>query len=342
MAEELSALPSGRVIVVYHYPCPDGAYGALAAWLALKELDTVGELLFHPMTVWGGADARAGLLDALTSDTTVLMVDFSGSSKTEPLIPAVAAASKRVILIDHHKTAAEELAAMDDMPPNFESTIRMDMSGATLAWQWFESRMGERYAPDLVGADRDRVKELFAYVEDRDIWRNALEATKEFSTGLSELQLEYDPAKNAAIWDTLLSLHPETLKEKGAVKLKEIQAVIDDELSRTFIVNVPYGDGDDSVRFLAVQPDNADYRSDMGNQLAKLSADRGLAGMGGIIYVQDGMQAGSLKMSIRAIGEQDSTRISRFYGGGGHAGASSFIVEEGIILGWREEEEAEG
>jgi hypothetical protein len=51
-------------------------------------------------------------------------------------------------------------------------------------------------------------------VEDGDLWRWQVPGSREFYSGLSTLGLEYDVAKNPAIFDTLVALQPAELVDK--------------------------------------------------------------------------------------------------------------------------------
>ena len=79
------------------------------------------------------------------------------------------------MLIDHHKTAAEDLA---NVPGCHFDTTR---SGAVLAWQHFHP-----------GAP---VPEILLYVEDRDLWLWQLAHSREINAALGELK------KDFAAWD---------------------------------------------------------------------------------------------------------------------------------------------
>ena len=48
---------------------------------------------------------------------------------------------RRVVVIDHHKTAMEEYSAMTDRPPNMDITFDMDHSAAVLALQHFRPQV---------------------------------------------------------------------------------------------------------------------------------------------------------------------------------------------------------
>ena len=51
--------------------------------------------------------------------------------------------------------------------------------------------------------------------------------------------------------------------------------------------------------------------------------------------VQAGMQGREMiKCSLRSLGSEDTTRISKAFQGGGHLNASSFLVETSVFESW--------
>ena len=79
-------------MVAYHWPCPDGAFAALAALLALPPATTVTV----PLAIfWTHAERLARLRAALAPGDTLYLVDFSGG---EPLLRAACAIAEYVYL----------------------------------------------------------------------------------------------------------------------------------------------------------------------------------------------------------------------------------------------------
>ena len=130
-------------LVIYHARCPDGFGAALAAWLFYEgcaefracdhgEIQTVDEL--PPL------DGRA-----------VYILDFSFPPE---LMHAIEARAAKLVMLDHHKSAADKLTGFACRC----GVVHFDMakSGARLAWDFFQA---DRALPALV-----------RYVEDRDIW----------------------------------------------------------------------------------------------------------------------------------------------------------------------------
>lgn len=116
-----------RTLCLYHYPCPDGIFAALAVHLAHRARGVPVE--FRPNTVY--APLSVDCL-GLKGDETAYLVDFSGPPG---FARALSQATGKVVVLDHHKTAAAELtdpalAAVQSLEVHFD----MQRSGATVRY----------------------------------------------------------------------------------------------------------------------------------------------------------------------------------------------------------------
>ena len=138
------SLDDPRPLVIYHGGgCPDGFAAALAAWNFYGgQAEFLG--LDH-----GDVKAVADLPDC--RNRAVYILDFSFSAEVMRAIDIQAA---KLVLLDHHKSAAELLSGFVCRC----GVVHFDMkkSGARLAWEFF---LPDSPIPDLV-----------RFVEDRDIW----------------------------------------------------------------------------------------------------------------------------------------------------------------------------
>jgi hypothetical protein len=138
------ALNDPHPLVIYHgRSCPDGFAAALAAWRYFS-----GQATFLGLD---HGDVRS-LSDLPAVDgRAVYILDFSFD---EPLLRDIAARATKLVVLDHHLSAAQKLRGFqcDCGVVHFD----MDKSGARLAWEFF---LPDEPVPDLV-----------RYVEDRDIW----------------------------------------------------------------------------------------------------------------------------------------------------------------------------
>ena len=121
---------------------------------------------------------------------------------------AACSRAKAVIILDHHKTAAEELASKEaevKAMPNLFLNIDMDRSGATIARDYFALDLDPPTVGDGNGNSQVDLGLLFAYIEDNDLWRHALPDSKAFSAGIKDYNFEFDANINTGIFDTLVS-----------------------------------------------------------------------------------------------------------------------------------------
>ena len=147
---------SEQNIVIYHGNCPDGFGAALACW-----------------TCFGAA---AEYIPAAYGDNPpdvkgrhVHIVDFSFPRETLERMHAEAASLR---VIDHHKTAKEDLSDLD------YATFDMGHSGAVLTWQ-------ELYP-------HEDVPILLLYIEDRDLWLWKLNNSHAVSLALWALPRDFE------------------------------------------------------------------------------------------------------------------------------------------------------
>ncbi|GAX79367.1 hypothetical protein CEUSTIGMA_g6809.t1 [Chlamydomonas eustigma] len=309
------------VVVCYHYPCIDGIFSALAAHMHYKQREQA-DVRFFPLTVY--IQHSVDELQ-LQGSETVFMCDFTGP---DGFLIDVAAKARRVIVLDHHKTAIEAFSKMH-IPSNVELHFDLERSGATLALDYFKPNV----TPDL--------RRAFQFVEDGDLWTWKLPGSEDFYAGIRGLELEFDVGKNPSIYDQLQGLIVEVLIERGSALRCEEDAIIAATAQTAFTVQLGGALGLERGwgSCLAVQIDNqlGKYRSRIGNELAKTSSSMGLKGIGIIAYREDGMtHSDQVKVSLRGVGEDiDTTCISQAYGGGGHRLASSCILPEKEFQTWK-------
>jgi len=105
-----------KPLVIYHGNCADGFSAAWCFWR------------YHRDT----ADYVAGVYQTAPPDVTgrdVYLVDFSYK---RAVVADMLTKAARVTLIDHHKTAIEDLAGLEGL----RQVTDLDRSGATLAWDF--------------------------------------------------------------------------------------------------------------------------------------------------------------------------------------------------------------
>lgn len=264
-----------RALIIYHADCVDGFTAAWAAWRTLGD----------GAAYW---PAQHGQPAPPVEGRDVVMVDFAYPRST---LLAMAARARSLIVLDHHKTALEQLS---DLP-----FVHLDMqqSGAGLAWRHFHP---ERPLPRLVLA-----------VEDGDLWRHRLPSTREIY-----LRLSFEP-RTFANWDRVAAqldtdLGLAQFVGEGRVLEEEREFQVERLILRRQEVVLEGEVG------LAVEAPST-VRSELGHRLAQLSGTFGLVWYG---------HGGGTRVSLRSVGDYDVERLARRYGGGGHRNAAGFTLTD--------------
>lgn len=270
-----------KPLCIYHANCIDGFTAAWAVWRALGEsYDYVaGQYGVAPPNV----DGRG-----------VLMVDFSYK---RPVLEEIRQAASWVRILDHHKTAIEDLQGLEerDNACPVELIFDIERSGAGIAW--------DVYCPD------DDRPDIVNYVEDRDLWRFRLPNCREVNAVIASFDY------NFATWDLLarsLTTELDDVVRCGAAILRKHDKDVAEMVRATRrhmliggmtvpVANVPYTMSSDAGNLLAQgHPFAATYVDTAhGRSFSLRSTDAGM----------------------------DVAEIAKAYGGGGHRNAAGFRVE---------------
>ncbi|KAJ7975333.1 DHHA1 domain protein [Quillaja saponaria] len=323
--------------ILYHYPCPDGVVAALAAHLYFSA--TSNPVIFFPNTVYSPLRIEQLPLNEIGD---LYLLDFVGPSG---FVQEISSKVDRVVILDHHKTAFEQLGNDASIDGNVIKVIDVKRSGATIAFDYFKEKLIRSLDNDYGKAEVDskcrsvlwefeRVQPLFEYIEDGDLWKWSRQNSKAFSSGFKDLNIEYDVRLNPSLFDQLLALDLDFLISQGMVSLSHKQRLIDDVLSQSYEIALgggAYG------RCMAVNADSvSELRSELGHQLAAKSQNLELRGIGAVVYrVPELGNDQLLKISLRSVKDEDTTAISQGFGGGGHQNASSFMLNSAEFERWK-------
>ena len=267
-------------LVIYHGPnCPDGFAAALAAWLFYGgKAEFLG--LDH-------GDVR-GLDDLPVLDgRAVYILDFSFSAE---ILRGIDARAAKLVLLDHHKSAAEQLSGFICRC----GVVHFDMhkSGSHLAWEFFQPT---RRLPDLV-----------RFIEDRDIWTWHDPASAGF---LAALDMEpFDFAHWAAMADFDADQITAFMARGHAMdqKFNKLAAdIAEGALPITF----------NGLQGLMVNAPGA-FHSVVGDILSRQS--------GSFALLWCVSKEGVVKAGLRSQRNFDCIALARSMGGGGHAQACGF------------------
>lgn len=262
-------------LCIYHGNCADG-FGA--AWVVRRALGP-------------DVDFHAGVYSQPPPDVTgreVYIVDFSYK---RPVLLEMAAAAQNIVILDHHKTAAEDL---QDLPPGIENLFaifNMDRSGAMLAWEHFFKLQ--------------EPPELLLRIEDRDLWRFAMPGTREIQASIFSFPYDF------AVWDELMKRPVDQLFTEGkAIERKHHKDISEllKVVTRRMVIgghNVPIA----NLPYIHV--------SDAAHELAKGEP------FAGCYWDTPGGRVFGLRSTDAGV---DVSAVAKSYGGGGHRNASGFTV----------------
>ena len=262
-------------ICIYHGNCADG-FGA--AWVVRKAL---GEINFHP-----------GKYQEPPPDVTgkdVVLVDFSYK---RPVLMEMAEKANSILILDHHKTSAEDLV---DLPANLTAKFDMNRSGAMMTWEHF---FPSKTPPPLL-----------LHIEDRDLWRFALQNTRQIQANVFSFPYDFQ------VWDTLMATAPAALATEGeAIERKHFK-----DIRELLGVTTRYM----VIGGCRVPAANMPYTmsSDAGHELAKGQP------FAACYWDTPEGRAFSLRSSDDGA---DVAEVAKQYGGGGHRNAAGFKVSYAI------------
>lgn len=281
------ATPS--TLCIYHGNCADG-FGA--AWVVRH---------------WLGSDvefyaARHGEPAPEAFGKHVVIVDFCYSLQA---LTAMASTALSVLVIDHHKTAQDELAEVKPVPDRRRSgplkglhaVFDMNRSGAGLTW--------DHYFPGQPRPD------LINHIEDRDLWLFKLEGTREITANL------FSHPQDFKVWDELMATPASTLRAEGAAIERSRQRELAD-LLRATQRRMVIGGFDVPAANLPFT-----HASDAGNLMC--------AGEPFAAIYWDTPKGRSFSLRSTDAGE-DVSAIAKGFGGGGHRNAAGFNVPYGHEL----------
>lgn len=264
-----------KPLCIYHGNCADG-FGA--AWVVRKAL---GE---------ENVEFHAGVYQNAPPDVTgrdVYLVDFSYK---RAVLEQMLDVARTITVLDHHKSAMDDLSGLGMDHPNLDVTFDMERSGAVITWDYF--------------FDEPR-PELLNHIEDRDLWRFALPFTREIQANVFSYPYDF------GAWDELMQMPIADLVTAGAaIERKHHKDIA--ELTKVVTRRMNIGGYNVPVANLPYT-----LTSDAGHLLLKGEP------FAGCYWDTPEGRVFSLRSTDEGI---DVSEIAKQYGGGGHRNASGFRV----------------
>lgn len=286
-----------KPLCIFHGKCADGF---TAAWAVHK---AIGDCDFHPGVHGEQPPGIAG--------RDVIMVDFSYK---RPVVSEIMKEARSLLILDHHKTAKEDLAGLGYVPAHYADFMPTDNSDARLGVIFDMDRSGAQIAWDFFHPDKPRPM-LVDYVGDRDLWLFKLPLSRDVNAFVFAWEYTF------ANWDHLNRLLGDHIDVQriaemgGAIEKKHHKDVAElvEVTRRTMriggrdmpVANIPYT-----------------LTSDAGHLMAK--HDQGVAAC-----YWDTPKGRVFSLRSTEDGP-DVSAIAKAYGGGGHKNAAGFQMP----LGW--------
>lgn len=268
-----------KKLCIYHNNCNDGFAAA-----------TIVGMHFGRNMVEFYA-ANHGELPPDVTGREVIIVDFSYK---RDILLKMADKAKSIIILDHHKTAEEELI---NLPGNVSVVFEMGKCGAVIAWDYYMS-------PKLI-------PKLIEYVQDRDLWTRKMEFTDEVSNALFSYPKKFD------VWENLiLNEDVQYLCDIGIILLAKHNKDIDDFIETAAYRDIIAGYDVPVLNAPYMWASDACHKMYDGEEFAATYWD------------MEGQRVYNLRSSEDAA---DVSKIAKLFGGGGHKHAAGFKVPFGQL-----------
>ena len=276
-------------LVLYHASCTDGIGAAYACWEYFQEhADYLPVQYNDPIPDVEGKD--------------VIIVDFSYKADA---LKSMAEKAKKILLIDHHKTAIDNYSGIV-FPDNVKLVLDTNRSGAILAYH----TLFPSSTPPL----------LLEYIQDRDLHKYTYRETEPITTALYEIGWSH-PRDLKKYMDTT-SPELNNLVALGRILVKAENKKIETLYNKSHYITL--NNDKTSYRVLACNAPQL-FATKLGHKLAEKTSTYGA------VYSFDG-RLNKWVVSLRSVGNFDVGRIAKTFGGGGHLNAAGCSLEIGELV----------
>lgn len=258
------------IYVLYHGNCYDG-FGA--AWCAWKMF---GDSAKYIPVSYGKPPPE------MPNAKEIYILDFSYDARTILKLSNDA----NVVVLDHHKTAAEALETLIGHHINLFVKFDMNKSGALLAWEYFFPKT----IPPL----------LILHISDRDLWQFKMPGSKEVHAALVAMPFDFQ------VWD---GFRVDVLIETGKGCLLFEESVVKKICDSSWIGRV----GEYQVPMV----NTAAHWSEVGHRLLDMYDNCPFVASFTVMK-------NTVMWSLRSNGDFDVSEVAKQFGGGGHKNAAGF------------------
>lgn len=294
-----------KTYVLYHANCADGFGAAYAAWLRLGDSAEYVPVRYSDP------------IPEMEPGAAVRILDFS-YPRAE--LERLKGRHPDLLVLDHHRSAEADLAGLD------YCRFERDKSGAVMAW--------EHFFPN------EPVPVFMQYLQDRDLWRWALNGSREINAAIASYPHEFE------VWERISGLWRKQrfgtvqtealceLEKQGEVCLRLVAQYVDRVLSKHHCARL-----DTRYRLATPEPRERIQERDLPPEVHYVpAANSGLLQSEvceallkqyekapfAACYCR--VEDGSTVWSLRSRADFDCSAVAKVFGGGGHRQAAGFTT----------------
>ena len=267
-------------VLILHDTDPDGM---LSAVLVGENCQHSDKIIYCPALRY--QDPPLSMMD---KDTSVYIVDFC-YSREETI--EMAKRAKHVTILDHHKTAQNDLKGL--MIDNVDAIFDINKAACHIVWSYFTSEKPPFYVD---------------YVEDADLWKWNLPLSKEVNAFFSSIP------SDIGSWQSAIEESFNSIKDFGHAICSYKQSSIDKHKELRVLMNIA------GHAVPAINCSDVAIVSEACNHLAQ-----GSPFSASFYMLNDGSWKFSLRSSDNGINVRE---IAEKFGGGGHDRSAGFKVDK--------------
>lgn len=276
-------------VILAHGGCYDGMGAAWAIRNSLALRPSLTQDVYHFVS-------HGQPMPEIPDGEEVIIADFS---YPEAQLRELAERSFFVTVLDHHKSAQEDLAGLiKDPPANMEIIFDMNRSGAVIAWDEF------------VGG---RAPRFLEYIQDRDLWTKRLPYHEEVTAYIQSFERTFENFdSHEFVLTTDAGLRDAIAQGEAILRFKTQK--VNEMCAQAVLVTLGGYENIPAVNCPYV------FASDVAHRLLELHPEAPLSAY----WFMRGDRQWQWGLRSRQGSDIDVSVIAKSYGGGGHKHAAGF------------------
>ena len=323
-----------QLLIIYHYPCYDGALGAINTYIYYKNFSSSKYII----TMKPVENIEIKFKDLEIKYNKIIIIDLGLKDEDIDFLLKEENYNISIILFDHHESWKERYNNnyKEKLKKRKKTKIFFDQennkSGCGLTFDYYKNKALKKENKDIEKINEkysDNLYKLNLYIEDSDTGKNKLNKTEEFKSSLCHqlhpLTLISDfSGNNINNMQKFIDLDFTFTVRSGENYLKKIKKKSKNEIlnNKIYLFQLT----NENEKCLGLITKNQQLRNFICPYLGKISYKMGFLPIGICVYH---FKYNFYKVSMRISENQmyDITKIALFYGGGGHQNAASFEMD---------------